>query len=210
MRVEIRAAGEDGGDELRDFFRWLEQDEDGPEQLRLETRSAGGADGAMGPEQVIDLVLNQGVALANFALAYVTWRGTRREQPTDGFTFRRASDGLTVTVNGGSEEAVRQVLTVLAQAPVLPPVPLLPPTPAAGSPPGVRPSPGVRRSPAGDPAPGLRSGSSFGPGSALGPGPDLHPGPLPGGGPNPDDPSPDDPSPDDPGPSPGGPAQGAP
>ncbi len=154
MRVEIRAAGEDGGDELRDFFGWLTQNEDGPEQLRLETRSTGGADGEMGPEQVIDLMLTQGVALANFALAYVTWRGTRREQPADGFTFRRASDGLTVTVNGGSEEAVRQVLTVLAQAPVLPQAPFLPPTHAAGPSPGARPSPAVRRPPAGDPGPG--------------------------------------------------------
>ena len=119
LRVEIYVADEHGGDELRDFFRWLTEDEDGPEQARLGTRAGGGPDGAMGLQDVIDLVLTQGTAIANLAMVYANWRDSRGDRPMPGLTFTRASDGLAVTVSGGSEEAVRQVLTVLAQAPPL-------------------------------------------------------------------------------------------
>lgn len=121
LRVEIHVADGHGGDELREFFRWLTEDEDGPGQARLETRAGGEPDGAMGPQDVIDLVLTQGVAIANLAMVYANWRDSRGSRPTPGLTFTRASDGLSVTVSGGSEEAVRQVLTVLAQAPPLGP-----------------------------------------------------------------------------------------
>jgi Effector Associated Constant Component 1 len=149
VRVEIRAVaegdGEGDGDELRDFFRWLTEDEDGPEQVRLRVLAGSPADGAMGPQEIIDLVLTHGVALANLALMYVNWRGARGARPTSGLTFTRASDGLSVTVSGGSEEAVRQVLALLAQVP--------PVGPGSGSTRGSGPAPGLASAPGPGPVP---------------------------------------------------------
>lgn len=114
MRLEIRAVDEDEAAELRDFFRWLRDDEAGPEQIRLESRAAGGA---MGATEVIDLVLTHSVAVANLAMVYGTWRRSRGRRPSAGFTFTRPSDGLSVTVEDGSDESVRRLLAVLATPP---------------------------------------------------------------------------------------------
>ncbi|MEU6848691.1 hypothetical protein ABZ901_01965 [Actinacidiphila alni] len=132
---------EDGGAELRELCAWLRADEDGPDEVRLlpDGGDGTGADGtgadgtgAMGPAEVIDLVLTQGVALANLALVYAGWRQSRAHRPpAAGFTFTRASDGLSVTVSGevGSEEAVRRLLAVLAEAPQPPAAPAALPAP---------------------------------------------------------------------------------
>ncbi|MEW2519005.1 effector-associated constant component EACC1 [Actinacidiphila alni] len=122
--ADSEGGGEDGGAELRELCAWLRADEDGPDEVRLlpgggDGTGADGA-GAMGPAEVIDLVLTQGVALANLALVYAGWRQSRAHRPpAAGFTFTRASDGLSVTVSGeaGSEEAVRRLLAVLAETP---------------------------------------------------------------------------------------------
>lgn len=129
MRLEIRAADEDDAGELRDFYRWLRDDEDGPEQIRLEARNEdrpgdkpgakpGERRGTMGGVEVIDLVLTQAVAAANLAMVYATWRRARPRRPSAGFTFTRTSDGLSVTVEDGSDESVRRLLAVLAAPPL--------------------------------------------------------------------------------------------
>lgn len=145
----------DGGAALRELYRWLRDDEDGPDEVRLATLPADDdaelteSDGAMGPLEVIDVVLTQTVAVANLAVVYAGWRRSRRPRPTGGFTFTRPSDGLTVTVEGGSEEAVRELLAVLAA----PPAPISPaPTPPAPASPPLDPAPAPDPDPA--PAPG--------------------------------------------------------
>jgi membrane-associated two-gene conflict system component 1 (EACC1) len=116
VRLEIRVVDEDETPELRDFYRWLRDDEAGPDQIRLETRT-GTVTGAMGGLEVIDLVLTQSVAVANLAMVYATWRRSRGRRPSAGFTFTRLSDGLSVTVEDGSDESVRRLLAVLATPP---------------------------------------------------------------------------------------------
>jgi hypothetical protein len=114
VRLEIRATGGDGAaagaGELRDLYLWLQAEEDGPEQIRLESRPAG----ATGAPEVIDLVLTHSVAVANLAMAYATWHRARPSRPTAGFTFTRVSDGLSVTVADGSDDSVRLLLAALA------------------------------------------------------------------------------------------------
>lgn len=148
--MEIRAAGEDGGGELSDFFRWLKQAEGGPE-VRLDARPPRAAAGGGGsPQDVVDLALAPGAATAGLAALYVRWRDERSPRPASGLTFTRADDGLSVTVGGESEDAVRHVLTLLAAAPAIGGL-----LPGFGS----APAPRTRR-PRGGP-----SGSPFGQGS---------------------------------------------
>jgi len=113
--LEIRAADEDEVDELRDFFRWLRDDEDGPELVRLEQDTAGSG-GAMGALEFIDVVLTQTVALGGLAAQYAAWRRSRLGRSGGaGFTFTRPSDGLSIDVRGGSEDEVRRLVAFLAE-----------------------------------------------------------------------------------------------
>ncbi|MEE4543841.1 hypothetical protein V2S66_17920 [Streptomyces sp. V4-01] len=117
MRLEIRAADSEDGAALRDFYRWLRQDDDGPEQVGL-APDAAGPTGAMGAMEVVEVVLTQSFALATLTMQYAGWRrSTAARPPTAGFTFTRASDGLSVTVAGGSDDEVRRVMALLADAP---------------------------------------------------------------------------------------------
>ncbi len=149
--MEIRAAGEDGGGELSDFFLWLKEAEGGPEGVRLDARPPRAAAGGGGsPQSVVDLALAPGSATAGLAALYVRWRDERSPRPAGGLTFTRADDGLSVTVGGESEDAVRQVLALLAAAPAI-----------GGLLPGFGAGPTTRTRRRGGP-----SGTAFGPGTA--------------------------------------------
>ncbi|HEY3477939.1 MAG TPA: hypothetical protein VGL02_03485 [Streptomyces sp.] len=120
MLLEIHAEDEEQAAELRDFYRWLRDDEDGPERVTLAHRT-GEATGAMGALEIIEVVLTQSAAAANLAMQYASWRRARGAggggtATGPGFTFRRA-DGLSVTVEGGSDDDVRRLLALLAAAP---------------------------------------------------------------------------------------------
>jgi membrane-associated two-gene conflict system component 1 (EACC1) len=123
MQVEIRAADEDGAGALRDFFRWLRDDEEGPDDVAL-THDATGHPGAMGALEVVQVVLAQSTALAGLAMQYASWRRSRSgTRGGAAFTFTRPSDGVTVTVEGGTDDDVRRALAVLAAPPATPPAP---------------------------------------------------------------------------------------
>lgn len=123
MRVEIRATNDDEVPALHDFFRWLRDDQDGPESVRLEN-AATGRPGAMGALEVIQVVLAESTTIASLAMQYVSWRRSRAGGGRGaGFTFTRASDGLSVTVENGTDDEVRRVLAVLAALPEPPPEP---------------------------------------------------------------------------------------
>ncbi|WP_329133404.1 hypothetical protein OG552_15830 [Streptomyces sp. NBC_01476] len=135
MRLQIRAVGADGQDEIADFHRWLRQDEDGPEEMRLVSRTSGGS---MGAVAVIDLVLTHAVALTNLGMLYANWRRARNSSGGARFTFTRPSDGLSVAVDDGSEESVRRLMAFLS-APE--PAPDAAPGPTAGAAPDQLPPP---------------------------------------------------------------------
>ncbi|WP_405583435.1 hypothetical protein [Streptomyces sp. NBC_01190] len=117
MQVEIRATNEDGVPALYDFFRWLRDDQDGPGDVRL-ANAAAGRPGAMGALEVIQVVLSQSTAMVSLAMQYVSWRHSRGGGRHGAeFTFARASDGLTVAVQGGTDDDVRRMLALLAVPP---------------------------------------------------------------------------------------------
>ncbi|MHC5902460.1 effector-associated constant component EACC1 [Streptomyces sp. S6] len=126
LRLEIRAASDDADHTTLDLYRWLEQDPDvrdhavlSRRSLDLDTELDGDFDGecdgdfdlgTMGSVEIINLVLSQGVALANLALSYATWRTAR---PTaTGITI--TANGRTVTLSGECDaETVRRILESL-------------------------------------------------------------------------------------------------
>lgn len=109
MQVQIKVAEDDGGTALIDLYRWLRQDDDLRRHAGVRLRPPRQTGGFMGTLEVIDLVLNQGIAAANLALAYATWRAGRPASPPVTITV----DGMSVTVTDGSEESVRRIVELL-------------------------------------------------------------------------------------------------
>ncbi|MEU9605573.1 hypothetical protein [Streptomyces sp. NPDC048057] len=119
MLLTIEVSDPDEGPALRDLFRWLRDDEDVPGEVSL---AAAPVPGAMSSGlDVINVVLTHAVGAANLALAYVGWRTARRSRAV--LTFTRPSDGLTVTVDGGSDETVRALVDALTVPPEEAPAP---------------------------------------------------------------------------------------
>ncbi|WP_051874280.1 effector-associated constant component EACC1 [Streptomyces exfoliatus] len=110
-RLSIGVADPEDSTDLRDFYRWLGDEEEAPGTIRLASEPVAGS--MSGGLDVIDVVLTHAVGLANLTVAYATWRKARRSRAA--LTFTRASDGLTVTVEEGSEEAVQQLLRAFSE-----------------------------------------------------------------------------------------------
>ncbi|MEU4269978.1 hypothetical protein [Streptomyces sp. NPDC026092] len=117
MELTVGVADPDETAALRDFYRWLRNEEEPPGEARLGAVPVPGA--MSGGLDVIDLVLTHSTGLASLALAFAGWRRARRSRAA--FTVTRASDGLSVTVEDGSEEAVRKLLQALAEQPTAAP-----------------------------------------------------------------------------------------
>ncbi|MFK0259310.1 hypothetical protein [Streptomyces sp. NPDC090445] len=122
MELIIGVADPEESAAVRDFFRWLRSEDEPPGELRLAARRAPGS--MSGGLDVINVVLTQSVALGNLALAYAGWRRARRSRAA--VTFTRASDGLSVTVEDGSEETVQRLVQALTPDPVSVPPPAAP------------------------------------------------------------------------------------
>ncbi|MFH8616051.1 hypothetical protein ACH4E8_13395 [Streptomyces sp. NPDC017979] len=103
MLLTIEVLDPDDGPVLRDLFRWLRDDEDVHAEVSLTAEPVPGA--MSGGLDIVNVVLTHSIGAANLALAYAGWRTARRSRAV--LTFTRPSDGLTVTVDGGSDEAVR-------------------------------------------------------------------------------------------------------
>lgn len=121
VHLEIAVDSDDAVSETHDLCGWLEQDFDVRDYSVLELRPLHSGAGAMGAVEVIDLVLGQGTALLNLALAWATWRTARATEAR--ITVTR--NGSTVTLHGDCDpETVCRVLEALggAQAEPRPPV----------------------------------------------------------------------------------------
>ncbi|AWZ04040.1 MULTISPECIES: hypothetical protein [unclassified Streptomyces] len=135
MQLTIGVSDTDEAAELRDLFRWLRADEDGPDEVWLSGEPPTGSMG--GGLEVVNVVLTHTMAVANFALAYATWRRARRGRAA--LTFTRASDGVSVTLENGSDEAVRALIAALSEPPAAAPLgapdpPALPAAPDTAAP----------------------------------------------------------------------------
>ncbi|MEV7611844.1 hypothetical protein [Streptomyces sp. NPDC089799] len=126
MELTVGVADPEETAALRDFFRWLRNEDEPPGEIALSSAPVPGS--MSGGLDVINVVLTHAVGLANLALVYAGWRRARRSRAV--LTFTRASDGLSVTVEDGSEESVQRLLRALSPEPAAVPQPARPSTPA--------------------------------------------------------------------------------
>ncbi|WP_237328973.1 effector-associated constant component EACC1 [Streptomyces sp. CBMAI 2042] len=84
--MKFRIAGDGDEEALVDLRTWLAED---PGTARLEVSAVGGQGPTMNTLEALDILLGNAVEIANFALAYVTWRSVRH----DGGQGTGADDG---------------------------------------------------------------------------------------------------------------------
>ncbi|MFI2423827.1 hypothetical protein ACH5A7_06935 [Streptomyces sp. NPDC018955] len=76
MRVHILADGDE--EALVDLRSWLADD---PGTAGVPVAAVGGQGPTMGVLEALDVVLGSVMDIANFALAYATWRSVKRDEP---------------------------------------------------------------------------------------------------------------------------------
>ncbi|MDQ0913521.1 hypothetical protein QFZ22_009593 [Streptomyces canus] len=113
MRVLVSIDADDGGTALTDLYRWFRQDGELRRQAQARLRPVRQTGGFIGAVEVIELVVGQGIAVANLAIAYATWRQARALQAPVTITV----DGMSITVRDGSEESVRRIVELLTSGP---------------------------------------------------------------------------------------------
>ncbi|WP_262057555.1 effector-associated constant component EACC1 [Streptomyces sp. STR69] len=114
MRVVIAAPEHDDGQLLVDeLHTWLAGDADLHRTAEIR-RVARDAAGTMGALDVIEVVVGQGVAVLNLAMAYASWRSTRPVPPAVTVTF---PGGSALTVTDDSPEALELILATLRATP---------------------------------------------------------------------------------------------
>ncbi|MFJ4468864.1 hypothetical protein ACIP2X_15430 [Streptomyces sp. NPDC089424] len=89
--MKIRLLGEGDEEGLIDLQSWLTRD---PGTARVTVDAVPGTGPTMGVLESLDVVLGNAVEIANFALAYVTWRSVHRDEQEG--SGSRISDGQTL------------------------------------------------------------------------------------------------------------------
>ncbi|MER5214946.1 hypothetical protein ABT063_31470 [Streptomyces sp. NPDC002838] len=113
MRITIGPAEQDdAGMAVVDLYGWLRGDMEFRREVRALSLQSRGEAGTMGATDVIELVLEHGIAALNLAVAYATWRTARPSAPAVTITF----PGGTLTVQDGNEETVRRIVEALRTA----------------------------------------------------------------------------------------------
>ncbi|MFD9497991.1 hypothetical protein [Streptomyces sp. NPDC060035] len=96
MRIRILGEGDDFA--VADLHSWLRRDP-GTTDLPTEPicHDARGSARAMGTLDALDIILGHGTDLASFAIAYATWRATRKATEPD-----RAVGGARLLTHGST------------------------------------------------------------------------------------------------------------
>ncbi|MCX5330093.1 hypothetical protein [Streptomyces sp. NBC_00140] len=112
MRVVIAAPEHEDGQLLADELHdWLVGDTELHRTAEIRRPSVP-RPGTMGPAAVIEIVVSQGIAALNLAIAYASWRSTRPSPP--GLTVTLPG-GATLTVRDDSPEALERILAALRE-----------------------------------------------------------------------------------------------
>jgi hypothetical protein len=112
MRVVIAAPEHEDGQMLADELHdWLVGDTELRRTAEIRRLSVP-RPGTMGPADVIEIVVSQGIAALNLAIAYASWRSTRPSPPSLTVTL---PGGATLTVRDDSPEALERILAALRE-----------------------------------------------------------------------------------------------
>jgi hypothetical protein len=103
------AGGGESADSARSLYRWLVGDPElrGHAEVTAPAQTKPGHMG--GVLDVVDVVLSNTIALSGLVVSVATWRGARPRPPR----VRLERDGVQVSVEGASPEAIAQVLRAL-------------------------------------------------------------------------------------------------
>ncbi|MCQ4202221.1 hypothetical protein ACFW5W_13170 [Streptomyces sp. NPDC058783] len=105
--MEIDIVVGDGPLGVSSLRRWLLAEPDLRGQASVSVRTEGQQQGAMGSGlDVVNVVLSNSIALGSLLVAVATWRRSRPRAPQ--VTMER--DGVVVTLDGDSPEAVQRIL----------------------------------------------------------------------------------------------------
>ncbi|MFJ7190075.1 effector-associated constant component EACC1 [Streptomyces bacillaris] len=108
--MKFRIAGDGDEEALVDLRTWLAED---PGTARLEVSVVGGQGPTMNTLEALDILLGNAIDIANFALAYVTWRSVRndgRSGSGGGGGSRLVHGGTTVDIGHLSPEELAELL----------------------------------------------------------------------------------------------------
>ncbi|WP_280446590.1 effector-associated constant component EACC1 [Nocardia brasiliensis] len=111
VRAELSFPSTDPGVTF-DLYQWLRDDPGVRAHAEVGLARRPGADTAMGALDVISLVLSQGIAGANLAIAYAAWRSARPTAPP----LTVEVDGRQIIVRGGSEADIAELMRSLTAA----------------------------------------------------------------------------------------------
>ncbi|AZM77110.1 hypothetical protein D1J63_20740 [Streptomyces sp. KPB2] len=105
MEIDIVVGDDPSG--VSSLRRWLLAEPDLRGQALVSVRIEGQQQGAMGSGlDVVNVVLSNSIALGSLLVAVATWRRSRPRAPQ--VTMER--DGVVVTLDGDSPEAVQRIL----------------------------------------------------------------------------------------------------
>ncbi|MFD8488471.1 hypothetical protein [Streptomyces sp. NPDC059712] len=105
MEIDIVVGDDPSG--VSSLRRWLLAEPDLRGQASVSVRTEGQQQGAMGSGlDVVNVVLSNSIALGSLLVAVATWRRSRPRAPQ--VTMER--DGVVVTLDGDSPEAVQRIL----------------------------------------------------------------------------------------------------
>lgn len=112
MDLRISMEGSGAESELRSLRAWLLETPEMRQHAKISRGMALPESGEMGSGTIdtLQFVTDNLWQVATFALAYATWRSTRRRTPT--VTIER--DGVTVTIEGHDEQAVERITRALS------------------------------------------------------------------------------------------------
>jgi hypothetical protein len=110
VSIRVYMTGDDVEQELRSLLAWLREESDVRRHALLSLESAPSTAGEMGGAlEAVKLVADEGFQVANFALALISWRATRRRRPK--VTIKQK--GIEISLDDDDPEAIKKIITAL-------------------------------------------------------------------------------------------------
>ncbi|MFG2867543.1 hypothetical protein [Streptomyces sp. NPDC048338] len=114
MSFRIKIDGADAENEIRSLREWLEAKPEIRQHATVAWHSEPAMPGHMsgGAMEWLQIVTDNTWSAANFTLAYITWRRTRRNPPTAVIE----TNGVRVSIEGSDAEATARIVQALSSS----------------------------------------------------------------------------------------------
>jgi hypothetical protein len=110
--LQLDVQGDDDEDETRSLYRWLIDDPVAIRQAELSWTADGSAPaGSMGGPEIIEAVVQNGIALGSLLVSYLQWKQASRRR--DNATMEIRHGDRVYSLRGTSEESVAEVIRAI-------------------------------------------------------------------------------------------------